>query len=138
MGSLFSAEWVVEGFLKAVSPHVPNGYIPDNNIPEPWTPTGATVPPTSATKLPAPKCSRVQKFGEIEIPPISLYASQGKLAALLNDEELNDSLSNNNTGWKEDNEEKDRVVLEGKKENMWQRGCAVKSSLELTSTKRIN
>jgi hypothetical protein len=79
----------VEGFLKLVSPYFPNGSIPEDNVPEPQTSTGATMPPASATRLPAPKRNRDQKFGDINavgMPPISVYTSQGRLAALLNDE----------------------------------------------------
>jgi hypothetical protein len=123
---IFSAAYrhEVEGFLKIVSPYIPSGSIPEDNIPEPRTPTGATVQPSSATELPAPKRSRVQKFGDVENvenPPISVYTSQGRLTALLNDEEINDSLSNNNKGRKEDNEEKGRIVPEGKKSRRFER-----------------
>src|SRR6267154_1897020 len=57
-------------------------------VPKPQTPIGATAPPTSATELPAPKRTRIQRFGNIDatdVPPISVYTSQGRLAAILND-----------------------------------------------------
>ena len=43
-----------------------------------------------------------------------MYTSQGRLAALLNDEENNESLSNYNKGRKEDNKERGKVLPEGK------------------------
>src|SRR6266853_3792528 len=107
----------VEGFLKVVSPYFPKGSTPEDNVPEPRTPIGATAPPTSATELPAPKRTRVQRFGNIDatdVPPISVYTSQGRLAALLNDENNNDSLSNANKGRREENEEEDEFFARGK------------------------
>jgi len=42
-----------------------------------------------------------------------VYTSQGRLAALLNDEENNESLSNNK-GQKKDNKERGKILPEGK------------------------
>ena len=72
----------------------------------------------SATKLPAPKQTRIQRFGDIDatnVPPISVYTSQGRLAAILNDENNNDSLSNANKGRREENEDEDEFFT--RKEN---------------------
>jgi len=107
----------VEGFLKVVSPYFPKGSTPEDNVPEPRTPIGAPAPPTSATELPAPKRTRVQRFGNIDatdVPPISVYTSQGRLAALLSDENNNDSLSNANKGQREENEEEEEFFTRGK------------------------
>ena len=63
-----------------------------------------------ATELPAPKRTRIQRFGDIDatnVPPISVYTSQGRLAAILNEENNNDSLSNANKGRREENEDED-------------------------------
>ena len=109
----------VEGFLKTISPHFTKGSIPEDDVPEPWTPTGATAPPTSATRLPAPKQTRIQKFRDIDatkVPPISVYTSQGSLSVILSDENNNDSLSNANKGWKEENEDEDEFFT--RKENL--------------------
>jgi hypothetical protein len=36
----------VEGFFKVISSYFPKSSIPDDNVPEAQTPTGATAPPT--------------------------------------------------------------------------------------------
>src|SRR6266853_5450742 len=107
----------VKGFLKVVSPYYPTGSTPEDNVPEPRTPIGATAPPTSATELLAPKKTRIQRFGNIDatdVPPISVYTSQGRLAAILNDENNSDSLSNANKGRREENEEEDEFFTRSK------------------------
>jgi hypothetical protein len=96
--------------LKTVAPYFPRGP-KDIDYPEPHTPLGPTGSFASITELPAPRRTRIQKFGEtnaIKIAPISTITSQGRLAALLSDERDN-SISMSNKDQRRDTEENNNL-----------------------------
>ena len=75
----------VEGFLKTVSPYFPRGPKSDDNFLKPHTPTRVAGRSVSVSELPAPRRTKVPRFGgeDSDIPPISTITGQGRLAALL-------------------------------------------------------
>ena len=85
----------VEEFLKTVLLYFPRGSKSDDDFLEPCTPSSVAKQNTSASELPAPQHSKVQRFGDEEndIPPISTITSQGRLTALLEDDALNTPLN---------------------------------------------
>ena len=89
----------VEGFLKTVSPYFPRAPKSDDNFPKPSTLSRVTRWNASVSQLPAPRQTKVQRFGDEqnEIPPISTITSQGRLGALLEDDGLNNSPTKGNT-----------------------------------------
>ena len=89
----------VEGFLKTASPYFPRGPKSDDDFPEPCTPTRITGWNTSVSELPAPRQTKVPRFGDEEndIPPISTVTGQGRLAALLENDTIKNPLTKANT-----------------------------------------
>ena len=89
----------VEGFLKTVSPYFPRGPKLDDDFPEPCIPTRVTGQDASVSELPAPRQSKVPRFGDekSDMPPISTVTSQRRLAALLEDDTIKNPLTKANT-----------------------------------------
>ena len=83
-----SSQHEVEEFLKTVSPYFPRGQKSDNDFPEPHTLTRVNGRNTLVSELPAPRRTKVPRFGdEGDIPPIST-TGQGRLIALLEDDTI--------------------------------------------------
>ena len=89
----------VEGFFKTVSPYFPRGPKSDDDFPKPCTLTRVTGWNTSVSELPAPRQTKVPRFGdeESDLPPISTITGQGRLIALLEDNTIKIPLTKANT-----------------------------------------
>ena len=89
----------VEGFLKTVSLYFPRGPKSDDDFPEPHMLSRVTGCNTSVSELPAPRQTKVPRFGDedSDIPPISTITGQGRLAALLEDDTIKNPLTKSNT-----------------------------------------
>ena len=89
----------VEGFLKTLSLYFPRGPKSDDNFPEPHTPSRVTRQNALVSELPAPRQTKVQRFGDEEndIHPISTITSQGRLTTLLEDDAIKIPLTKANT-----------------------------------------